>query len=409
MTLYLYVQYFPPHQNPVHNGVIKAVHGLAAGLAACGESVMVLSEGPQSATVQTAFGYVHCCFARTNNNPSFHLAPDLSAFIRRRITGRDLVILNGGFHPSVYACAQLLISQAIPYVMAPHLSYDDSMFAKSRCRKHVYWHLWERHVLRSARVIQVFDQRQATWLKRRGINTPTIEVPNGFDSASIPPRSTLSWRSASAPVQLLFFGRLCSYIKGLDFLLQAFAGLPDRSGAPHPELILQGPDEGDRSSLIQSVRRLRVSDRVHFRSADYVTPPTQIMAEADIICLTSRSEGFGLAALEGMLAGRVLLVTETTGIAKHVQASGCGVVVQPNVESIQAGLNWLLQCRDDWPEMGLRGRQQAIDHLPWSQIAQQVRPKYHALIDRHRPEPELTLSNNKINRKVGIAHPTHMR
>jgi glycosyltransferase involved in cell wall biosynthesis len=198
---------------------------LAAGLAACGESVMVLSEGPQSAIVETGFGYWHRCFARLNHNPSFCLAPELSAFIQQTITTQDLVILNGGFHPSVHACAQLLNAQTIPYVMAPHLSYDNSMFAKSPCRKHFYWYLWERQVLRSARAIQVFDQRQATWLQQRGIAAPTLEVANGFDPKTIVPRSSLSWRSTSQPAQLLFFGRLSTYIKGLDLLLQAFAAV----------------------------------------------------------------------------------------------------------------------------------------------------------------------------------------
>jgi glycosyltransferase involved in cell wall biosynthesis len=88
--------------------------------------------------------------------------------------------------------------------------------------------------------------------------------------------------------------------------------------------------------------------------------------------------------LEGMLAGRVLLVTENAGIAQHVRASGCGVVVKPTVAGIRVGLNRLLACREDWPAMGLRGRQRAIEQLPWPQIAAQARPHYQAIIDGRR-------------------------
>jgi glycosyltransferase involved in cell wall biosynthesis len=375
MTLYLYVQYFPPHQDPVHNGVVKAVHGLAAGLAAGGETVTVLSEGPQAATVNTRFGYQHRCFVPSG--PS-----NLPQFIRQQITPRDLVILNGGFHFGVYACARSLVAQGIPYVMAPHLSYDANMFAKSRCRKLLYWYFCERHLLRSAQAVQVLDHRQASCLTQRGIATPTIAVPNGFDPTAIDAWSSVQWRSPTTPAQLLFFGRLCRHTKGLDLLLKALADVPARLDQPAPELVLQGPDPGDQAGLMQLTRSLKIQHRVQFRPADYHTPTSHIMAPADIVCLTSRSEGFGLAALEGMLAGRVLLVTENAGIARYVRASGCGVVVEPTVAGIRAGLNQLLARREDWPAMGLRGRQQAIDHLQWSQIAAQAQPQYQAIIDR---------------------------
>jgi glycosyltransferase involved in cell wall biosynthesis len=382
MTIYLYVQYFPPHQDPVHNGVVKAVHGLATGLVACGEAVTVLSEGPQAATVNTRFGYQHRCVVQPRTALSW--ASDLRRFIQQQITPRDLVIVNGGFHLGVYACTRWLLAQGMPYVMAPHLSYDANMFAKSRYRKLLYWYACERSVLRSAQAVQLLDRRQAAGLIQRGVTTPTIVVPNGFDPKAIDPWSSIQWRSPQTPAQLLFLGRLCRHTKGLDLLIQALANLPDRLEQPAPELVLQGSDTGDRAGLIQLARSLMIHNRVQFRPADYHTPTSHIMAQADIVCLTSRSEGFGLAALEGMLAGRVLLVTENAGIAPYVRASGCGVVVKPTVVGIWAGLHQLLASRDDWPAMGLRGRQQAIEQLPWPQIAAQARPHYQAIIDGRR-------------------------
>jgi glycosyltransferase involved in cell wall biosynthesis len=293
------------------------------------------------------------------------------------------------------------VARGIPYVMAPHLSYDANMFAKSPYRKQLYWYLCERYVLRSARAVQILDPRQAVGLAQRGVATPTIALSNGFLPDDLPPLTRLPGRqAATSPVQLLFFGRLCRHTKGLDLLLQAVAGLTDRPGYPRPELALQGPDRGDRAGLIELAQALGVGDRVHFRAADYVTPPAQIMAQADIVCLTSRSEGFGLAALEGMLAGRVLLVTETAGIAPYVQASGCGVVVKSDAAAIQAGLDALLRCQEDWPAMGLRGRQQAIAQLPWQRIAQQARSHYQALMAPDAGLIPLPLSDRTLAKTV---------
>jgi glycosyltransferase involved in cell wall biosynthesis len=380
MSIYLYAKTFPPHQNPVHNGVIKAVHGLATGLAAEGGTIYLLSEDRQQATIQTEFGYTHYCFANTNPNPTLKLAPDLTTFVKTHITPEDLVILNGGFHLSVYALAKLLRSRGIPYVMAPHLTYDRSMFAKSYWRKSLYWQLCERPLLQQAKAVQVLNQSQAVWLRQRGITTPVIEVQNGFAAADrlplVPP-----WRSSpTAPVRLLFFGRLSRYIKGLDLLIEAFSQLCNQPQLPALELSLQGADAGDAAQLFQTAWDFGVSDRVHFLHPNYVVAPPELIAAHDILCLTSRSEGFGLAALEGMLAGRILLVSETAGIADHVRASGCGIVVKPTVQSIQAGLQSLLQRRDEWAAMGGRGRQYALEHLPWRKIAQQALPQYLALM-----------------------------
>ena len=87
-----------------------------------------------------------------------------------------------------------------------------------------------------------------------------------------------------------------------------------------------------------------------------------------MFCLPSRFEGFGLAALEAMLAARVLLVSERAGIARHVAASGCGVAVAPTVEGVREGLDRLLRRREHWREMGLAGRRHALRHLRWLRL-----------------------------------------
>ncbi|MEL6764531.1 MAG: group 1 glycosyl transferase, partial [Cyanobacteria bacterium J06607_6] len=78
--------------------------------------------------------------------------------------------------------------------------------------------------------------------------------------------------------------------------------------------------------------------------------------------------------------GRVLLVSEIAGVAPHINASDCGVVVQPAVASIKAGLEQLLQRRDDWVEMGDRGRRYVLDELCWKTIATTALTHYQTLV-----------------------------
>jgi glycosyltransferase involved in cell wall biosynthesis len=130
---------------------------------------------------------------------------------------------------------------------------------------------------------------------------------------------------------------------------------------------------------------LALSEKVRFLEPHHQTSPVSRLAEYDIVCLPSRHEAFGLSALEGMLAARVLLVSECAGIAPHVEASGCGVLISPHRESVRAGLLHLLARRSEWPEMGLRGRQHAIERLPWTRVAAGALDHYRRLAGGEKP------------------------
>ena len=124
------------------------------------------------------------------------------------------------------------------------------------------------------------------------------------------------------------------------------------------------------------------SKNVSFLSPDYQKRPWQIIAEHDVFCLPSRFEGFGLAALEAMLAARVLVVSEIAGIARHVRASGCGIVIEPKVEAIRNAVSALINSRDKWKEMGLAGREYALKNFQWDRIAEDALRQYARVSSR---------------------------
>jgi glycosyltransferase involved in cell wall biosynthesis len=372
MQVYLYVRHFPPMGDRLHDGIVKAVHGLASGLVAAGAAVTILSENSatEDSSVLTAAGYTIKCFSNPiQTRPSFRLSPRLDPYIRN-LPPHSLVILNGIFHASIYSLSRLCRKHHIPYVIAPHDVYSPAMFSKSPHLKWTYWWLLEKRMLEQARALQVLDIRQGDWLQRLGISTPILEVHNGI---AIESELNEKSRYLSIP-KLFFFGRIDIYHKGLDLLLEAFREVVSETDA---ELVIQGPDEGDRLRL---ERQARMIPRVTFLEAEYERSPVSVMGDYDIFCLPSRFEGFGLAALEAMVAGRVLLVSEEAGIAPHVVASGCGVVVQPNVAAIKEGLLALLQRRQEWQVMGMQGRRYALERLDWTQIGVEALGHYVRLL-----------------------------
>jgi glycosyltransferase involved in cell wall biosynthesis len=370
--LYLYVRHFPAAGDRLHEGIVKAVHGLASGLVAAGAAVTVLTESSAIAnsSVLTAAGYRIECFSNpVQSRPAFRISPRLKSYIRN-LPPDSLVILNGIFHASVYSLSRLCCRHQVPYVIAPHDVYSPAMFRKSPRLKWAFWWLFEKRSLKQAQAVQLLDIRQMRWLRHLGVNTPILEVPNGITTGL---NLDYSRRSNTIP-KLFFFGRMDIYHKGLDLLLEAFQTVVAEQAI---ELVIQGVDEGDRPRLERLAQSL---PQVQFLDPEYERSPIDIMQDYDIFCLPSRFEGFGLAALEAMVAGRVLLVSEEAGIAPHVMASGCGVVVQPNGAAIESGLLALLQRRQEWQRMGAQGRQYALDRLDWKQIGVEALRQYVRLM-----------------------------
>lgn len=378
MQVSLYLKHFPAAGVPLNDGTSTAVGGLAAGLAENGAQVAVLCEGAARSSVRTERGYAVECFPNRRPYRSFSLAPGLKRYIAERLAPRRaLCLVNGMFHPGVYAMSRWLRRHGVPYVVAPHDPYDPVVFRRNGHLKWPYWYLFERRLLERAAAVQVLDMKHAACLRRLGVGTRVIETVNGVALERVPPESQLRWRAPGETARVVFLGRIDAYNKGLDILVQAF---PYVAALADVRLTVQGPDWGDRPLLERQAAAGMSAGKIRFPGPDYARSSPQIIGEHDIFCLPSRFEGFGLAALEAMLAARVLLVSERAGIARHVRACGCGVVVEPTAAGVAEGLLALLRRRAEWRAMGLAGRRYALATLQWKNIAAGALEQYERLV-----------------------------
>jgi len=384
MKIYLYFADYAALDRPAQMGMEKAVLGFAHGLAAAGAEGAILCEGdadralPLGPSTGESAAWLVRCFANRAKHKHLSIAPTLRQFVAEQIQPGDLVILNGMFHPSVYQMSRLLRRRGIAYIAAPHDPYHRTIFIKNRVLKLPYWYLFERRLLQQALAVQVLDRRHGDLLLARGIDTTPVEVVNGFDEAQVPPESDLSWTSTGRP-RLLFLGRMECLNKGLDLLIDAMA-LP----GPHrqAEVTLLGPDGGDLASLQAQAARLNLNGCVRFAPPDFSVTSPVLTSRYDALVLPSRFEGFSMAAMEAMLAARPLVISRIAGLTPHVQASRCGIVVDASAPSIADGIAQILSRRDQWREMGLRGRRYVLDNLSWRKIGVQALAEYRQLLDR---------------------------
>jgi glycosyltransferase involved in cell wall biosynthesis len=154
----------------------------------------------------------------------------------------------------------------------------------------------------------------AAWLPE--VRAKVTECPNGvnvdaFALAPVADKQTLFTIPSNLPV-ILCVGRLDTE-KGHDTLLRAISLIPDTV------LVLVG--EGPLLKQLRGlVDKLDIASRVRFLGKRTDVP--QLLKAADIYVQPSRWEGFGIAALEAMAAGKPIVASDVPGLAQVVGDAG---------------------------------------------------------------------------------------
>lgn len=130
------------------------------------------------------------------------------------------------------------------------------------------------------------------------------------------------------PATLTVLGRL-SPTKGTDLALEAVAELVGRGYDVRVELagsVFPGY-EWFEEQLRERAERPDLRGRVRFRG--YVHPVWNVLGEADVVLLASRTESFGIAAVEAQLAGRPVVAPSLQGLQETVEDQVTGLLVRP--------------------------------------------------------------------------------
>ncbi len=170
----------------------------------------------------------------------------------------------------------------------------------------------------------------------------------------------------------LFCGRL-DYQKGPDILLEAFPAALQQH--PPAKLVFAG-DGGMRRQLEQRAHQLGIADAVRLlgqRSGDELV---EVFRMADVACVPSRNEPFGIVVLEAWAAGKPVLATHNGGPAEFVDHEINGLKIYDSAESVAWGLQQIFGDFDRARQMGQRGLDAVRYGFTWDAVAQQTLAVY---------------------------------
>ncbi|MFZ0591028.1 MAG: glycosyltransferase [Bryobacteraceae bacterium] len=386
----LHIGYFQSGY-PVQDGTTTAVRGLSRALARQGHRVTIYGCGKSEITENVAGDdkLRVRLFPVSSANP-FRVPRPLLDALERNEEQLDLLVINLMFNPPNVAVARAAARGGIPYVVSPHDPYHPVLLKKNRLRKLAYSMIFERPLLRRAAAVQVLAPEHAAYVRKFGFSGAILAIPNGFDASAsfFPPLETFSANQLSGSPRFLCLGRLDMHHKGLDLVIEAFAGsLHSGVLPPSAGLTFVGPDGGDLQRLRRLASEERVDTNVSFAGRVSDGARWEMLRSCDMLLLCSRYDGFGLVALEGMLAGKPLIVSREAGISGWIEKAGCGVLVEPSTGSICSGFAEAMKLRPRWEEMGERGRSFAYENMTWDHMGRRAEESYCALIDALKTTP----------------------
>jgi D-inositol-3-phosphate glycosyltransferase len=228
-------------------------------------------------------------------------------------------------------------------------------------------------------------------------------VPCGVDLRRFQPRAMADARvllDLPAPPHkiVLLVGRI-EPLKGIDALIEATALLFQR----RPEwrgnltgLVVGGGAEDDPARWNSEQRRLDtlrhefdVVDAIRFAGAKPQDQLAYYYAAADLTTMPSHYESFGMAALEGLAAGRPVVATNAGGPAFIVEDGVSGLHVPPNnPEALADRLERLLADDQLRASMGNAARERAI-RFGWPTIAADIIRVYRDLLGEQQQHADV--------------------
>jgi glycosyltransferase involved in cell wall biosynthesis len=174
---------------------------------------------------------------------------------------------------------------------------------------------------------------------------------------------------------VLFFGRIVDQ-KGPDLLMEASPSILNQ----HWDVKFIFAGEGNMKPYLQSrAHELGVNQAIRFPGWLSFPALTELLNSADIICIPSRNEPFGIVLLEAWAAGRPVVATEIGGLRENITNFKDGILVYPKPDSVAWGINYLLNNPGIMEKISEKGSK-TVKTFSWLNVANQLVKTYERVL-----------------------------
>lgn len=292
---------------------------------------------------------------------------------RRGLVGRlrelaaqhDVVVVHGLWQYPGLATWRALHGGPVPYLVQTHGMLDPwfkRTFPLKHLKKWCYWPWAEYRVLRDAKAVLFTCERErqlareSFWLYQACEQVISYGTASPAGDPAVQRQQFLErFPQLAGKRVLLFLGRIHPK-KGVDLLIDAFAAV---AGADRGlQLVIAGPDQvGWQEALQRQAEGLGIADRISWPGMLTGDLKWGAFHAAELFCLPSHQENFGIAVAEALACGLPVAIAEPVNISAEVAQAKAGLVHADTAAGTRGALQqWLALDGAARRAMGERGR-----------------------------------------------------
>jgi glycosyltransferase involved in cell wall biosynthesis len=304
-------------------GVANSVFALGSAQSSLGADVHVVSlehESPIYGPMETRPGmHVEAWNGRSMGLGGLRLhVPGRTATRALRTLQPDVVHVHAEFNPDNWWTPRLW---RCPLVLTPHGAFHTAVVERGARRKRLYRAVADALLYRKVarfHALSAAEQADIVAVLPRARSYVVFQGPSpGVVDALGHGRPTfqVKARAATAPVRLMFCGRIDVRTKGLDVLVEAFArAIRDGDIARPATLALVGPDVREGKLQMRGLAdRLGVGALVEIRQQVPQEEIPALFEGCDVYVQLSRNEGSPMSLNDALVLGKPVIVSDRIG------------------------------------------------------------------------------------------------
>lgn len=368
-----------------NSGPYLSLKQTVSALKAEGHKVAVVGTKKNTNSLPLDWSVDAIAFNRYGPN-SLHFAPKLSGWLKRHSKHNwDVASMQGVWLYTNHLVANWCIKNSTPFLLTPHGAFNPIALGYSSYKKFLAKHSFLRNVFNNVSCYQALSESEYKILREFGIRTPISIIGNGINIPDIDPLlpeylidSELRKRRTC-----LYLGRLFP-IKGVERLITAWSNIMPSDDW---QLIIAGGGESNYVDKLKTLALQLKCKNIIFIGPIYGDLKKAWLTFAEILALTSYSEGFPVAILEGFSYSKPALLTRECGLGGSSFSSLAATEVEGTQEAINMGLTYMLSLsQEQLMNMGANGYNNVVESHSWARIAKQLSDSYAWLRGGKMPE-----------------------
>ena len=370
---------------PVHGGAADAPFQLCRQLSQRGHEITVyttdykLTDEYTSQLPGVKIKAFHTWFELAN----LHFTPGIIPAAKKEVKRFDVI------HAHNYRTFQNMIvchyanQYHVPYVLQSHGGVMPVLQRKGL--KVMYDRVAGYKILRNAGKVIAGNVTEIGEYKNMGVDESKVVVIPPFyntdEYAELPSPGLFRLKyGIKEKFIVLFLGRIHK-IKGIDFLVDAFAELNKQRGDVF--LAIVGPDGGFKAAVEEQVNKLNLAGKVLFTGLLTGVDKYSAYVDASMLVQTSIYERGPGSPFEAILCGTPIIITRNTGAGEIVAKMDAGYLVDyGNIPELTNLMKKIIDNPSEIMRKTERARESIINNLSWQNGVGQFEKVYESLLSK---------------------------